>query len=300
MRKITLVCFWVVLLTIGIGLPAQAQTCASYPYTLSNGTTADADQVMANFGSIESCANTALAPLNSPSFTGSLLLTGPSVPALIESTNNEYVLALDYGGSSWAYLGTYNNALYLVGSTATHPTIIDASGNMTVTGAGTTCVIGSGTGPTSCTSDARLKTNIRPILGGEALEGLSKIDGVTFNWADPHRPQKEQIGVLAQDVLKAFPQLVGTAATMFEGKRGDYYTVDYAALVSPLISGVNALNRRTKGMPALSQEIHALRVKVDTQAKEITQMRAEIAKLARTLDRRTAAVDPHVIRTSSR
>jgi hypothetical protein len=38
--------------------PAVAQICASFPYTLTNGTTADASQVMANFNNVLNCANT--------------------------------------------------------------------------------------------------------------------------------------------------------------------------------------------------------------------------------------------------
>lgn len=36
---------------------ASAQTCNNYPYTLANGTTADANQVMANFNYVLNCAN---------------------------------------------------------------------------------------------------------------------------------------------------------------------------------------------------------------------------------------------------
>ena len=118
-------------------------------------------------------------------------------------------------------------------------------GNLVVLGTGTTCTIGNGTGATNCTSDSRLKANIASISGTSALAGLSKIRGVTFNWADPSKDQGEQVGVIAQDVLQAFPQIVHTATTTFMGQLGNYYTVDYAALVSPLISGVNQLNTRT-------------------------------------------------------
>lgn len=37
---------------------AMAQTCASYTYTLANGTTADASQVMGNFNTVRNCVNT--------------------------------------------------------------------------------------------------------------------------------------------------------------------------------------------------------------------------------------------------
>ena len=50
-----------ILLAIGAPTLALAANCASYTYTLTNGTTADANQVMANFNTIMSCANNNLA-----------------------------------------------------------------------------------------------------------------------------------------------------------------------------------------------------------------------------------------------
>ncbi len=55
---------------------ASALTCSSYPYTFSNGTTADALQVNANFTNILTCANTLLAPLAGPAFTGQSSFSG--------------------------------------------------------------------------------------------------------------------------------------------------------------------------------------------------------------------------------
>lgn len=40
--------------------PAMAQNCPTYTYTLTNGTTADAGQVMSNFNTIRNCGNNQL------------------------------------------------------------------------------------------------------------------------------------------------------------------------------------------------------------------------------------------------
>jgi hypothetical protein len=45
---------------------ALAATCPTYPYTLTNGTTADADQVMANFNAILNCVNNNVPILTTP------------------------------------------------------------------------------------------------------------------------------------------------------------------------------------------------------------------------------------------
>lgn len=49
---------------------AAAQTCGSLPYVFVNGAIADATQVNANFAALLNCVNTAVAPINSPTFTG--------------------------------------------------------------------------------------------------------------------------------------------------------------------------------------------------------------------------------------
>jgi len=52
------------LIALGLTLvaaPALASNCSTYAYTLTNGTTADANQVMSNFTSILNCANNSLA-----------------------------------------------------------------------------------------------------------------------------------------------------------------------------------------------------------------------------------------------
>ncbi len=134
-----------------------------------------------------------------------------------------------------------NAYLFAIGSSTASATTtlfaVSNSGVATFSGPGGTCVIdGSG----NCTSDQRLKTNIAPISGTDALAKLSLIQGVTYNWLDPSLTQSQQVGVIAQNVLKAFPQLVGTVQTSLDGVAGTYYTVNYAGLVAPLISAVNS------------------------------------------------------------
>jgi hypothetical protein len=50
---------------------ADAPPCPAHPNNLTNGTKVDANQVMGNFNTILSCANTAPAPLTNPTFAGS-------------------------------------------------------------------------------------------------------------------------------------------------------------------------------------------------------------------------------------
>ena len=62
-------------LFLAFALPAAASNCPSFPYTLTNGQTADANQVMANFNSLLNCANTTLltAPVTGSSIASSTI-----------------------------------------------------------------------------------------------------------------------------------------------------------------------------------------------------------------------------------
>jgi hypothetical protein len=99
------------------------------------------------------------------------------------------------------------------------------------------------------TSDRRFKKNI--TLLSNSLEKLSKINGVTYNWKNEEFPEKKfsnkkQIGVIAQDVEKVFPELVIT------GSDG-YKSVDYSKLtaikISPPIDEILCIPSRSVSDP---------------------------------------------------
>lgn len=57
-------------------------------------------------------------------------------------------------------------------------------------------------------SDIRFKKNISSIEG--ALSKINQLRGVTYNWKDNTKDTAQQIGFIAQEVEKVFPQLVKT------------------------------------------------------------------------------------------
>ena len=88
-------------------------------------------------------------------------------------------------------------------------------------------------------SDARLKTNVLPL--GNVLDKLQQVRGVSFEWNDQYRElggssERREIGVLAQEVEQAFPELVSVGA-------GDYKRVDYDRLTAVLIEAVKELRK---------------------------------------------------------
>jgi hypothetical protein len=62
------------------GESAHATTCGAVPFTLVNGQIADANQVMANFGALQTCANNVLvmATINNPTINGATI-TGTTI-----------------------------------------------------------------------------------------------------------------------------------------------------------------------------------------------------------------------------
>ncbi|MBS1970490.1 MAG: tail fiber domain-containing protein [Bdellovibrionales bacterium] len=116
---------------------------------------------------------------------------------------NYYLLAA-YHGPSWRFL-------------------VDGTGNANFAGT------------VSQSSDLRLKQDITTIDG--ALEKLSPIRGVNYYWADPTRSTKKQLGVIAQEVEKSFPEAIS------EDKEG-YKTVNYTGLIGPIIQGLKELHNK--------------------------------------------------------
>jgi len=82
-------------------------------------------------------------------------------------------------------------------------------------------------------SDRRLKGHIRRI--DDSLKSIQCITGVRFRWKENGRPD---MGVIAQDVEKAFPELVAT------DKMTGLKAVNYACLVAPLIEAVKEQQRQ--------------------------------------------------------
>ncbi|WP_374033489.1 tail fiber domain-containing protein [Bdellovibrio bacteriovorus] len=88
------------------------------------------------------------------------------------------------------------------------------------------------------TSDERLKKNITVIEG--ALEKILRLNGVYFDWRSDEFPdwnfeQSHDVGVIAQEVEKVFPEAVRT------DDKG-YKAVAYSKLVPPLIEAAKEVN----------------------------------------------------------
>jgi FtsZ-binding cell division protein ZapB len=143
--------------------------------------------------------------------------TGNQYEIQADNTNNWFVYnrnanayRLFINGSGFVGIGTNNptQALQVVGN-------ILASGTITP-------------------SDIRYKKNIQPIQS--PMDKLMQLNGVTYEYRKEEFPQmgfndNEQVGLIAQEVEKVFPQLVVTDEKGFKA-------VDYVKLVPVLIEAL--------------------------------------------------------------
>ena len=111
-------------------------------------------------------------------------------------------------------------------------------------------------------SDIRLKKEIVSL--DLSLEKILQVQGVSYFWKDKEKSEKKQIGFIAQQLEKIFPELVETDE---KGMK----SVNYSHLVSPLVEAVKALYGR----------IINLEQNQNVQAREIATVKAENEELKR-------------------
>lgn len=122
---------------ISCAAPARAANCPNYPYTLVNGQTADATQVMANFASILTCSNVTLAKQGANSDITSI--GGLTTP-----------LSMSQGGTGATTTSGFNNLLpfefyvFVGGTTGNAWTLANyvPSTSLLLTTAKSACVVG--------------------------------------------------------------------------------------------------------------------------------------------------------------
>ena len=145
---------------------------------------------------------------------------------------------------------------------------------------------------TFTTSDIRLKKNLTPIEN--ALDKILTLEGFNYNWKDQERGKDRQIGLIAQEVQKVFPEAI------HEEKKGGYLAVGYDHLVAPVISALREFYGRWAADSAeLHRRIDALEKVNAEKDAEIKTLRArqesqdaEIKRRLDLLERRQPASNP--------
>jgi hypothetical protein len=245
--------------------------CTTLPNTLTNGTNADASQVMANFTGIVNC----------PLFNGVLGVAGtPGSPATSGTTQNGElrVGSAGTGGGNGLDVGVLASAPYatwmqagFLGDYSLHAyypiSLNPLGGNVTVNvpvGAPSPSsafyVNGTagGTNAWSNFSDLRLKKDIAPLTG--ALDLVQQLRGVRYQWREPNEREigrdlrlavgRPQVGFIAQEVEAVLPQMVDRPE-----QAGATWGLRETALLPVL---VEAIKEQQRQIDDLRKEIKAL------------------------------------------
>ncbi len=96
-------------------------------------------------------------------------------------------------------------------------------------------------------SDQRLKTNVQTLEGSSTLAAIESLQPVSFNWVNSMHGDGLQIGFIAQDLQKVFPNLVSTSsptALTPDGTLG----VNYIGLIAPTIKALQELAHQVADM----------------------------------------------------
>jgi hypothetical protein len=102
-------------------------------------------------------------------------------------------------------------------------------------------------------SSKRWKTNVEPI--GNALEKVKRLQGVYFDWKSNG---KHDIGLIAEEVAKVIPEVVGYSE---DGKNAE--SLDYPRLVALLVEAVKQQQKQTEELQKEIAELKMLVKKVD-------------------------------------
>ncbi|MFZ2255864.1 MAG: tail fiber domain-containing protein [Patescibacteria group bacterium] len=133
---------------------------------------------------------------------------------------------------------------------------------MTLSNSGTLTVVGSiYANAFYYNSDIFLKKNIKKLES--SLEKIQKLNGYSFDWK---KTGKSDIGVIAQEVEKVFPALVGETTDESGEIRK---TVQYGNLIAPIIEAIKELASQVKSLHTLIEE----------QQLEIRKLQTENAEL---------------------
>ena len=144
-------------------------------------------------------------------------------------------------------------------------------------------------------SDVRLKKNIIPISGEDALQKLGKVKGVTYSWRkDPS--DALHLGVIAQDVLSVYPEAVSTVAK--PGEKESYYGVEYTALIGPMISAINELNKQNTEQKKLIEKLRSDNFFMLNEIKNLQTGRSETQN--RKLERENSFLKTELLKYDAR
>lgn len=131
-------------------------------------------------------------------------------------------------------------------------------------------------GVVASSSDARLKTNVRPLSG--ALSGVQALQGHSYRFRAGKGPEGEQLGFIAQELEQVYPELVTTGP---DGLKA----VNYAQLTPVL---VEAIKEQQRQIDQLRTQLSVAQTQLQTQTTGATALEERLRNLEALLGARAA------------
>jgi len=198
--------------------------------------------------------------------------TGTTAEGISSTSMGETTTAAAYAS---VVMGRFNviagNAMSVVD---TDPVLVVGNGTSTTNRSNAFTLLRNGNltiaGTLTQSSDLRAKKDVAPLTG--VLDRLAGVRGVSYEFADTTRsPAGRQIGLVAQEVRDAFPELVR------EDPAGGL-SVAYQNFTAVLLE---AVKEQQATIEAKEREITAVREEVAATRKELEELRARVDELLR-------------------
>ena len=225
---------------------------------------------------------------NAPSSDLHVLNTAGSTAVKVETTTggaDEAQLRLVSGAKSWhvwvresdGELGIYDTSTrFRIDPVNDYMILMEAGGNV---GIGTTTpaallhvdgAAGNPSGTWGSYSDRRLKKNIRDI--DSALDKLSRLHGVTFQWIDPEKYgggfAGARMGFIAQEAEEVFPEWVETW-------NNGYKSITPMGLDALTVEAVKELKQENDNLKAENENLKQRLDQMDQEIQEIKNRLSE-------------------------
>ncbi|MCK4918282.1 MAG: tail fiber domain-containing protein, partial [Candidatus Pacebacteria bacterium] len=130
-------------------------------------------------------------------------------------------------------------------------------------------------------SDARLKTNIQPLIHlgvappsegiSATLENVKKLRGVTFEWKNEDFGTGIQIGMIAQELEEVYPDLVSTDDSGFKSIQYGKFTAVLLEAVKDLINFGEKIEYRSARLENRTAELEEKNIELEKQAESLEQ-----------------------------
>ncbi|MTE26330.1 tail fiber domain-containing protein [Winogradskyella ouciana] len=136
------------------------------------------------------------------------------------------------------------------------------------------------TGTITDVSDRRLKENL--IQLDNVIPSIKKITPYTYNMIDD-ADKKREYGVMAQDVLEVFPEMVSVV-----DEENGYYGVSYIQFVPVLLKGmqeqqqlIETLSERIATLEAQNKKLRKDNTELETVKNDIVQIKLQLSLIAK-------------------